>query len=215
MKKRYIPLAALLIAVSLAGCGKQEPAAVGKTNDYMNDQEQRQLQSELEKKDKDGGESSPIPTSAATKEPEAKAASAGTDAHKQSGQAAQSALDEAKSMMDAGMVEDAKEMLGDVDESSLTTAQKEELEQISQKINENTESGGADEAFTAEEACRIINEKYGIQGDPGGMVSQVDQSGKKYYPLKFQYQKENVLIEVHIYSDGTVQEISREPIAVG
>ncbi len=129
-----------------------------------------------------------------------------------------SALAEARSFFEAGMYDDAREMLESVDRSKLTPEQTKIYDLISESLkNRGGLSDGDPDSFTAEEAINIAEYTYGVtlDGDPSELNPQTDANGMTYYTMQIRLESENLILTVNVYSDGSVDVLSSEPIAYG
>lgn len=125
-----------------------------------------------------------------------------------------SELSEAESFLEADMIDDAREMLGYVDRDSLTDEQKEQYDQISEKLEE---ASTEEEPFTPQQAVEIVEQAYGInfRGEMSGIHSQTDSDGKEYYRLQIEVPSQNARKTVDVYQDRRIIEISSEVLAFG
>lgn len=132
---------------------------------------------------------------------------------------AASTLSEARSFLDAGMYDDAEEMLSYVNTDELGAEEMDEYNAIRAELDSAAANAGSDAAdeLTAEEAISIVENNYGVQinGDPGGLTAQSGEDGSSYYELSVEVPNENARIIVRVHMDGSVTEVSRQPIAVG
>lgn len=142
-----------------------------------------------------------------------------TSADAENSMEAASTLSEARSFLDAGMYDDAEEMLSYVNTDELSAEEMDEYNAIRAELDSAAANAGSDAAdeLTAEEAISIVENNYGVQinGDPGGLTAQSGEDGSSYYELSVEVPNENARIIVRVHMDGSVTEVSRQPIAVG
>ncbi len=232
MKKELLfKLAAVLTALmlscsALSGCGKDKETAPAETSD----------EGDTTVSKFDAGEKDKKPATAAPKTTAAVPAKAG-DAASKSGSGSgsgnsggsganvssaeavsRSALSDARSFFEAGMYDDAEEMLRSVNPDYLTDEQLDTYYLISDSLSNR--AGAQNESkkeFTAEEAISAAEQKYGvsIDGDPSGLTPQTDSNGRQYYTMQVAIQSENRRVTINVYSDGEIEETSEEPLAYG
>lgn len=218
-------LTALMLSCSaLSGCGKDKETAPAETSDEGN--------TTVSKFDADENEKKPATaapkTTPATKEGDAVSKSGsgsengnagGSGANISSDEAvSRSALSDARSFFEAGMYDDAEEMLRSVNPDYLTDEQLDTYYLISDSLsNRAGAQNNAPKEFTAEEAISAAERKYGvsIDGDPSGLTPQTDSNGRQYYTMQVAIQSENRRVTINVYSDGEIEEISDEPLAYG
>ncbi len=216
-------LTALMLSCSaLSGCGKDKGTAPSETSD-----EGDTTVSKFDADEKDKNRETAAPkTSAATPAKAGGAASGsvrgnagGSGTNASSAEAvSRSALSDARSFFEAGMYDDAEEMLGSVNPDYLTDEELDTYYLISDSLsNRAGAQNDAPKEFTAEEAIRAAEQRYGvsIDGDPSGLTPQTDSSGRQYYAMQVAIQSENRRVTIHVYSDGVIDEISEEPLAYG
>ena len=129
-----------------------------------------------------------------------------------------SALAEARSFFEAGMYDDALEMLDSVDRSKLGEEQAKVYDLILESLkNRSGLSDGNNDEFTAEEAIKIAEYTYDVtlDGDPSGLAPQTDENGMTYYTMQIQLDSENKRLTINVYSDGSIDVVNSEPIAYG
>ena len=191
--------AALIAVASLGGCGDTATQGGGTAG----------VQSQTEE-------------SEATRKPVQSArpsAAENSEAESERSAAPKNSESEARSFLDAGMYDDAEEMLSYVNTDELGAEDMEEYNAIRAELDSAAANSGSDAAdeLTAEEAISIVENYYGVQinGDPGGLTAQSDGAGSSYYELSVEVPNENARIIVRVHMDGSVTEVSRQPIAVG
>lgn len=125
-----------------------------------------------------------------------------------------SELDEAQSFLDADMVDDAKEMLGYIDRDSLSEKQKEQYDEMLDRLGDENED--VDE-FTPESVVSMVESVYGItiNGDMSGMHSQIDDNGEEYYRIQIEVPSMNQRKIIDVYKDNKIIEVSSEPLVFG
>ncbi len=129
-----------------------------------------------------------------------------------------SALAEARSFFEAGMYDDAREMLESVDKSKLSEEQAKIYDLILESLkNRSSLSDQNSGEFTAEEAVKIAEYAYGVElgGDTSGLAPQTDSNGMTYYTMQIQLDSENKRLTINVYSDGSIDIVNSEPIAYG
>ena len=128
-----------------------------------------------------------------------------------------SALSEARSFFEAGMYDDAQEMLESVDTNELTEDQLKIYRQISDTLSIRSGLMNKKDEFTPEEAIGIVEEAYDVTLDDNtdGLAPQTDANGMQYYTMQVQLDDENQIITINVYSDGVIEELSVQPIAYG
>lgn len=200
-----------LLATALSGCGGDKdknaeptPAASESKGDTA-----------VSKFDADGPAASAAPRtdSAPSAAPSSAAQSAANAADKDL-----SALAEARSFFEAGMYDDAREMLESVDKSKLSEEQAKIYDLILESLkNRSSLSDQNSGEFTAEEAVKIAEYTYGVElgGDTSGLAPQTDSSGMTYYTMQIQLDSENKRLTINVYSDGSIDIVNSEPIAYG
>ena len=131
-------------------------------------------------------------------------------------------LAEAESLLNANLYEDADEMLAGIEEATLTADQQRRANELRSRADEARAAAEKADSehpenreFTAEEALKILNQKYGIEGDAAGLSPQYDADGDKYYEITAQIDSENAILTLQIYKDGYIREVSRTPLGVG
>ncbi len=230
MKKELLfKLAAVLTALmlscsALSGCGKDKETVPAETSD-----EGDTTVSKFDAENKEEKPSTADPkTVAATP---AKAGGSVSNSGSVSGSAggsgsnvssaeavSRSALSDARSFFEAGMYDDAEEMLRSVDPEYLTDEQLDTYYMISDSLsNRAGAQSESQKEFTAEEAISAAEQRYGvsIDGDPSGLTPQTDSSGRQYYTMQVAIQSENRRVTINVYSDGEIEEVSEEPLAYG
>ncbi|MEG2669467.1 MAG: hypothetical protein RR957_03295 [Oscillospiraceae bacterium] len=124
-------------------------------------------------------------------------------------------LNAVQEKLNAGDYVGAMDLLSVIDDSKGTPAQRQKAAELSKNLDAKLNGKTTSESFTAEEACEIVNDKYGVKGDASGFEPKTSESGEKYYELIFQHDESDSLVEVEVYSDGRVNEIKRTPLSVG
>lgn len=220
-------LTALMLSCSaLSGCGKDKETAPAETSDEGNTTVSKFDADEKEEK----------PATATPKTTDATPANAGGSVSNSgsgsgSGNAggsgsnvssaeavSRSALSDARSFFEAGMYDDAEEMLRSVNPDYLTDEQLDTYYLISDSLSNRVGAqNNAQKEFTAEEAVSAAEQRYGvsIDGDPSGLTPQTDSSGREYYTMQVAIQSENRRVTINVYSDGEIEETSEEPLAYG
>ena len=204
--------AALIAVASLGGCGDTATQGGGTAGVQSQTEE-----SEATRKPVQSARPSAAENSEA--ESERSAAPKNSESETDNNMEAASTLSEARSFLDAGMYDDAEEMLSYVNTDELGAEDMEEYNAIRAELDSAAANSGSDAAdeLTAEEAISIVENYYGVQinGDPGGLTAQSDGAGSSYYELSVEVPNENARIIVRVHMDGSVTEVSRQPIAVG
>lgn len=126
------------------------------------------------------------------------------------------ALQQAQAELDSGLYDRVQEILQDVRAEDCSQSQKEKLEQLQKDAQagaeqqEKAETANPDnQTFTPDKAAKILQDKYGIQGDLSqGLASHYDDKGNKYYELTFQTEEggKPKIVKARIYGDGRVEE---------
>ena len=214
--------AALIAVASLGGCGDTATQGGGTAGVQSQTEESEATRKPVQSARPSAAENSEAESerSAAPKnsESETESGAAAVNSENNNMEAA-STLSEARSFLDAGMYDDAEEMLSYVNTDELGAEDMEEYNAIRAEFDSAAANSGSDAAdeLTAEEAISIVENYYGVQinGDPGGLTAQSDGAGSSYYELSVEVPNENARIIVRVHMDGSVTEVSRQPIAVG
>lgn len=213
---------ALIAVASLGGCGDTATQGGGAVEVQSQADESEATRKPVQSARPSAAENSETESerSAAPKnsESETESGSAAVNSENNNMEAA-STLSEARSFLDAGMYDDAEEMLSYVNTDELGAEDMEEYNAIRAELDSAAANSGSDAAdeLTAEEAISIVENNYGVQinGDPGGLTAQSGEDGSSYYELSVEVPNENARIIVRVHMDGSVTEVSRQPIAVG
>ncbi len=227
-RKRLYKIGAIFVSLilcltALCACGdKDEP----QNNEIQTKMPEEKGDTTVSKFDADengkAADGFTVPTSTPTPVADSAAGlSAGSDSNSNTSEAekiSKSALSDARSFFEAGMYEDAEEMLASVDPSLLTEEERSTYALISDSLsNRSGAQGGGEREFSAEDAIAAAEDRYGvtIDGDPAGLTPQTDQSGRQYYTMQVRIESENRILTINVYSDGIIDELKEEPIAYG
>lgn len=213
MKRNFIYKAGVVLVAlalcgsALTGCGKDDklissaaPSATSSSTEKSADK------TTVSKFGSDGEESPETP----------EASSSANSSAVTSSNISASALSEARSFFEAGMYDDAQEMLASVDTNELTEDQLKIYRQISDTLSIRSGLMNKNE-FSPEDAIKIVEEAYDITLDDNtdGLAPQTDSNGIQYYTMQVQLDDENQIITINVYSDGVIEELSSQPIAYG
>lgn len=188
--------AALLVCSALTACGNDKASDAVST--AANDQGETTTSTFSGNKSADK-KSSPKPTA--------------SSAERIPVSAVQSELDEAMSFVQSGMIADAREMLGYIDRDSLNDEQAAQYDEIQAMLSV---SEGLNTEFTADDAIKFVEEKYGIElPSADGLQSETDENGRVFYHMQIELPNQNAVKTINVYRDGEIVEVSTEAYAFG
>lgn len=220
MKTNFIRIAAILCAALLmctafTSCGKnndEKPTAQqSETIDKAESEGETTTSSFNGKKNtKSNAQSSP----AANNSSSSNGSGSSNQSNSMPSSTVQSELDEAISFAQSGMTDDAREMLGYINRDELTDEQKDQYDEAQAMIAVSDHESAV---FTANDAIRLVEEKYGValQGASDGLQAETDANGEVYYRMQIEVPAENAKKIIEVFSSGTINEISSEPLAFG
>lgn len=222
-KKLIYKLGAVLLALTiscsaLSGCGKDKNAESAETSSSEGDTTVSKFSGEKSPSDSGGNTaaSASPKNSSADKNGSYDTGSGGSDSDETN--ISVSALNDARSFFEAGMYDDAEEMLRSVDPELLDDDQLDLYNLLSDSLsNRNGAENKTKSEFTPEEAVKLVEDAYGVSlgTDTDGLAPQTDANGSQYYRMEVRIESENRKLIVDVHSDGTISEVSEEPIAYG
>ena len=194
--KITVVLAVILSVLMLASCGKGA--------DNKDNQQNQQKKGEIVSSDFNGVKTE----NAGTNEPNKGVVTSEKD---------KAQVEEALSFANSGMIDDAKEMLSGINPDKLSQEDLNKYGEVLIKIAEEGQKELNKTSFKAEDAVKMVEERYNISlgNDFSGLNPESEGDGRVFYKMEIELKDSNERKIIKVYENGQIDEISSRPISVG